>query len=172
MFTSSSPEISLWGESRDSYPQSERGGSTFTDSVSQRWGEHGAEDKLSTVLKLHGETGFSIGSFLHGTVQSIEVGIDRGSLVTTSWTASSTHTSSWGITIVIVWVNSSYMPNTDSGEVSQVSFWFGKRYREASRMSGMHKEVALPCSVNFKEAVLVISSLLVSMSSGDDPTTL
>jgi len=64
------------------------------------------------------------------------------------------------------------MPNTDSGEVSQVSFWFGKRYGEESRMSGMHKEVALPCSVNFKEAVLVISSLLVSMSSGDDPTTL
>jgi len=63
------------------------------------------------------------------------------------------------------------VPNTDSGEVSQVSFCFGKRYREESRMSGMHKEVALPCSVNFK-AVLVISSLLVSMSSGDDPTTL
>jgi hypothetical protein len=39
-------------------------------------------------------------------------------------------------------------------------------------MSGMPAELVLLCSENPKAALLVISSLLVSMSSGDGPTTL
>lgn len=54
----------------------------------------------------------------------------------------------------------------------QVSFWFGTRYREESRMSGTLGELALPCPLNSEGAVLVINSLLVAMSSDDDPTTL
>jgi hypothetical protein len=39
-------------------------------------------------------------------------------------------------------------------------------------MFGMLSELVLPCSEHLKSALLEISSLLVSMSSGDDPTTL
>lgn len=38
-------------------------------------------------------------------------------------------------------------------------------------MCGMLAELVLPCSENLKAALLVISSLSVSMSSDDGPTT-
>lgn len=87
MSAGSFPEISLCGESRDSYPQSDAGASTFSEDsvIPYTLGEWGVGGKLSSVLVLHGETGPSTGSSLHSGTQNVgDDTADTVSLVTTS----------------------------------------------------------------------------------------